>query len=120
MKRLCFKKQVDPHLESLERRIKANEEYLETMVAGTEEYEKIQKSLSMDYEERRKMTESKIKVGDVVAVAGVVMSALGIIANVVTSERSNNTKKELCELAYKKEELDNELKNGTVMNIAMK
>ena len=120
MKRICFKKQVDPSLESLNKRIKANEEYLETMIAGTEEYEAIQKSLSMDYEERRKMTESKIKVGDVVAVAGVVISALSLVVNVVTSERSNNTKKELCELAYRKEEQDNELKNGTVMNIALK
>lgn len=118
--KIKFKKKVDPHLESLERRIKANEEYLETMVAGTDEYKAIQEALKVDYEERRKMMEPKIKFGEVVAVVTAVTGIASVIATVVTSERRDNTKKEIAQLAYQKEELQNELKNGTVMNLAMK
>lgn len=115
-----FEKKTNPHLESLERRIKANEEYLETMVAGTEEYAAIQEALKNDYEELRKMTEPKFKMSDVIAALGVGATVLGVVAGVVTSERRDNTKKELAQLAYKKEEIDNDIKNGTVMNLAMK
>lgn len=119
-KEISFKGKTNPHLESLERRIKTNEEYLETMVAGTEEYKAIQEALSKDYEEVRKMKEPKIKFGDIVAILGVGVSALGVLATVETSKRRDETKKEIAQLAYKKEEQENELKNGTVMNLAMK
>ena len=118
--KISFKKTTDPHLESLERRIKANEEYLETMVAGTKEYKRIQEALARDYEERRKMMEPTIKFGDIMAVVGAVTGIVAIVANVVTSERRDNTRKEIAQLAYKKEEIQNEIKNGTVMSMAMK
>lgn len=112
-----FKKHTDPHLESVERRMKANEEYLETMVAGTEEYERIQKAIADDYELIKKMTEPKIKFGEVVAVIGAVTGIASVIATIVTSENNNKTKKEIANLAYQKEEIENQLKNGTVMNM---
>lgn len=115
-----LKKKVNPHVESLERRIKANEEYLETMVAGTKEYKDIQDAINSDYAELRKMTEPKIKVETVIAAVGAFATVAGVITNVIISERRDNTRKEIAQLAYQKEELESELKNGTIMSLAMK
>lgn len=105
-----FKKKVDPHRESLERRIKANEEYLETMVAGTKEYEMCQLSLLKDYEELRKMNEHKIKMSDVLAWATLAVTAVAGIAVPVYGMNK----------AYQKEEVDGELSNGKVWSIGTK
>lgn len=107
--KLKFKK-TNPHKESLERRIKANEEYLETMVAGTEEYEKIQKALVTDYEELRKMNESRIKASDILPWVTLGVTA---IAGIFVPMYGMNK-------AYQKEEVEGELSNGKVWSIATK
>lgn len=118
--KISFKKKSNPHRESLERRIQANEAYLETMVAGTKEYKLIQKALKNDYDELRKMDEPKVKLSDVVAILGVIVSAAGIGVNLATSLHRDKTRKDLGELAFKKEEIEGELKNGTDWSLAAK
>lgn len=100
----------DPRRESLLRRIEINETYLESMVAGTEEYDIVQHVLLRDYEELRKIDENKVKAKDILpwislavtAVAGIVVPVYGM------------------KMAYRSEEVDGKLKNGTVFNLATK
>ncbi len=103
-------KKSDPHRESLERRIRINETYLESMVAGTEEYDIIQHALLRDYEELRKMDESKFKITDILPWATLAVTA---IAGIFVPMYGMNK-------AYRSEEEEGKLKNGTVFNLATK
>ncbi len=118
--KIKFRKKTNPHRESLERRIQANEAYLETMVAGTKEYKLIQKALNNDYEELRKMDESKVKLSDIIAGLGVVATFATAGVTLYTSLHRDQTRKELGELAFRKEEIEGELKNGTDWSLAAK
>ena len=102
-------KRENPHKESLERRIKANEEYLETMVAGTEEYEMAQNALIKDYEELKKMNEHKIKASDILPWATL---AVSVVAGIFVPMYGMNK-------AYESE-AEGELRNGTVWGLATK
>lgn len=105
-----FKKKVDPHKESLERRIASNEAYLETMVAGTEEYKMCQEALLRDYEELRTMNEHKVKASDVLA--WVTLGVTAVAGIFVPLYGMNH--------AYQKEEVEGELSNGKVWSLGTK
>ena len=108
--KIKINKKVDEHRESLERRISYNEMYLEQFEPDTDEYEIIQKRLLSDYDELRKMDESKIKARDVLpwltlavtAIAGIFVPVYGM------------------KLAYRSEEEEGKLKNGTVFGLGTK
>lgn len=108
--RIGIRKKSNPHKESLERRIKANEEYLETMVAGTKEYQLLQEALETDYERLDKMNQPKFKASDILPWA--TLAATMIVGAVVPVYGMNK--------AYQKEEVDGELSNGKVWSMATK
>ena len=105
-----FNKKVDENIRGLKARIAYNEEYIQNFTPETDEYEIIQKALMRDYEEVRKMEESRFKATDILpwltlavtAVAGIVVPVYGM------------------NKAYRSEEEEGKLKNGTVFNLATK
>lgn len=115
-----FKRKTNPHRESLERMIKANEEYLETMVAGTKEYKECLEALTLQYEELRKFDKPKMSFGDVIGLIGAVAGVGGVVATVVTSERRDQTRKEIATWIYQNEELESNLGNGSIKSLATK
>ena len=105
-----FNKKVDPHKESLEARIAYNEEYILNFTPETQEYDIIQQVLLRDYEELRRMEESKVKTKDILPLATLVVTA---VAGIVVPVYGMNK-------AYRSEEVEGKLKNGTVFGIATK
>lgn len=103
-------KKVDPHREQLEARITYNEDYIQKFTPETEEYDIIQQVLMRDYEELRKMDESKVKAKDILPWASLVVT---VFAGIVVPVYGMNK-------AYKSEEVDGKLKNGTVFGMATK
>lgn len=105
-----FNKKVDDNINSLKARIRYNEDYIQNFTPETQEYDIVQQVLLRDYEELRKMEESKVKAKDILpwltlavtAVAGIVVPVYGM------------------NKAYKSEEEEGKLKNGTVFNLATK
>lgn len=103
-------KKADPHREQLEARIAYIEDYIQQFAPETEEYDSIQQVLMRDYEELRKMDESKVKAKDILPWASLVVT---VFAGVVVPVYGMNK-------AYKSEEVDGKLKNGTVFGMATK
>ena len=103
-------KKANPHREQLEARIAYNEEYIQQFTPETQEYDSIQQVLMRDYEELRKMDESKVKAKDILPWASLVVT---VFAGVVVPVYGMNK-------AYKSEEVDGKLKNGTVFGMATK
>lgn len=108
--KIKINKKTDVHRESLERRITYNEEYLESFEPNTDEYEIIQKRLLADYDELRKMDDAKIKAKDVLPWLTLAVTA---IAGIFVPMYGMNK-------AYRSEEEEGKLKNGTVFNLATK
>lgn len=100
----------NPHRENLESRINSNEEYIQRFAPDTEEYEKVQQVLLKDYEELRKMDDNKKKLSDILPLATLVVTA---IAGIVVPVYGMNK-------AYRSEEVEGKLKNGTVFGMATK
>ena len=105
-----FNKKVDDNINSLKARIKYNEEYIQNFTPETDEYDIIQQVLLRDYEEVRKMEESKVKAKDILPWASLVVT---VFAGIVVPVYGMNK-------AYKSEEVDGKLKNGTVFGMATK
>lgn len=105
-----FNKKVDDNINSLKARIRYNEEYILNFTPDTQEYGIIQQVLLRDYEEIRKMEESRVKAKDILPLLTLAVTA---VAGIVVPVYGMNK-------AYKSEEEEGKLKNGTVFNLATK
>lgn len=110
MKILKLKKKENPHKESIENRITANEAYLESLDAATEKYRNVQEVLMVDYEELRKMNQNKLNARDFLHILDIAIAAT---AGIVVPLYGMNK-------AYRSEEVEGKLKNGTIFNLATK
>lgn len=100
----------DPHRDQIEARIAYNEEYIQNFTPETQEYDIIQQVLMRDYDELRRMDEHKMKAKDILPWVSLAVTAFaGIVVPVYGMNK-----------AYRSEEVDGKLKNGTIFGMATK
>lgn len=120
MFKLKFKKKTNPHKESLERALTANEQYLETMVAGTKEYELVNDAVQKQREALEAYDKPKFGFKEVIEVLGVIAGFAGAGATIYSTVHKDETRKEIATWIYQNEELDGKLGNGPIRNLATK
>jgi hypothetical protein len=100
------------------------EEYMKSLAPMSDEYDAYRDNwlvynkelMALEEDENKK----KFRIQDLLPWATLLVTAGGTVATVATSLHKDKTKEKLGELAYQKEEVDNELGNGRVYSLATK
>ncbi|MBO7452219.1 MAG: hypothetical protein J6U54_17975 [Clostridiales bacterium] len=129
MKITFGKKQKEPTERELRKafirsEMKQIEEYMKSIAPGNEEYDVYHSTWQrwnselMDIEKAE--NEDKFKLSDLLPWLTIALTAGGTVAGVYTSVHKDKTKKELGDMIYQKEEVEDALGNGKLYSLSTK